>query len=54
MRIRRAIIIPAILALSASGSILVASAAPAVAAQASSAHVLAMSSSAIPDVLHSG
>ena len=39
MRIRRAIIIPAILALSAAGSILAGSAAPVAAAQASSAHV---------------
>jgi hypothetical protein len=50
MRIRRAVIIPAILALGAAGSILAGSAAPAVAAQAPSAHVLAMS----PEVLHSG
>jgi hypothetical protein len=38
MRIGRAIIIPAILALSTAGSILVASGVPAVAAQAPSAH----------------
>jgi hypothetical protein len=42
MRIRRSIIIPAILALSAAGSILAGSTAPAVAA-GGSAHVVAMS-----------
>jgi hypothetical protein len=41
MRIKRTIIIPAILALSAAGSILAGSAVPAVAAQAPAAHVLA-------------
>jgi hypothetical protein len=40
MPIRRTIIIPAILALSAAGSILAGSALPAVAAQAPAAHVL--------------
>ena len=40
MRIRRTIIIPAILALSAAGSILAGSAVPAAAAQAPSAHVV--------------
>ncbi len=39
MLIRRTIIIPAILALSAAGSILAGSAVPAAAAQASGAHV---------------
>jgi len=41
MRISRTVIIPAILALSAAGSILVGSAAPSAAAQAPAAHVLA-------------
>jgi hypothetical protein len=41
MRIRRTIIIPAILALSAAGSILAGSAVPAAAAHAPAAHVLA-------------
>jgi hypothetical protein len=41
MGIKRAIVIPAILALSAAGSILAGSAVPAVAAQAPSAHVVA-------------
>jgi hypothetical protein len=44
MPIRRTIIIPAILALSAAGSILAGSALPAVAAQAPAAHVVATSS----------
>ncbi len=48
MRIRRAVIIPVILALSAAGSILAGSAVPAAAAQAPSAHVLSVSSSATP------
>lgn len=39
MRIKRTVIIPVILALSAAGSILAGSAVPAVAAQASAAHV---------------
>ena len=39
MRIRRAIIIPAILAFGVAGSILAGSAMPAVAVQAASAHV---------------
>jgi len=47
MRIRQAII-PVILALGAAGSILAASAAPVVAAQASSAHAVVSSSHAIP------
>jgi hypothetical protein len=41
MRIRRTIIIPAILALSAAGSILAASTAPAVAAQGTAVHTVA-------------
>jgi hypothetical protein len=41
MRIRRTIIIPAILALSAAGSILAGSAVPAAVAQAPSTHVVA-------------
>ena len=41
MRIRRSVIIPAILALSAAGSILAGSTAPAVAAQGTTAHVVA-------------
>ena len=45
MRIRRAIIIPAILALSAAGSILTGTAASATAAQASSVHVMAAGAS---------
>jgi len=49
MRIGRTVIIPAILALSAAGSILVSSAAPAVAAQASSTQVVA---TATPNVYH--
>jgi hypothetical protein len=39
MRIKRTVIIPVILALSAAGSILAGSAVPAVAAQASTVHV---------------
>jgi hypothetical protein len=41
MHIRRSVVIPAILALAAAGSILVGSAAPAVAAQGTTAHVAA-------------
>ena len=41
MRIKRTIIIPAILALSAAGSILAGSAVPAVGPQASTVHVVA-------------
>jgi len=48
MRIGRAIIIPAILALGVSGSILAGSAGSAVAAQAPSAHVLSVASHASP------
>jgi hypothetical protein len=50
MGIRRAIIIPAILALSAAGSILAGSAVPAVAAQAPSAHVVTVA----PNVFYHG
>jgi len=50
MRIKRTIIIPAILALGAAGSILAGSAVPAVAAQAPPAHVLA----AAPHVYYNG
>ncbi len=50
MRIGRTVIIPAILALSVAGSILVGSAAPAVAAPAHSAHVVA----AAPETYHWG
>ena len=42
MRIGRSIIIPAILALSAAGSILVGSTAPATVAQGTTAHVVTM------------
>lgn len=45
MRIKRAIIIPAILTLSATGLILAGSAAPAIAAQAPAAQALTASSS---------
>jgi hypothetical protein len=48
MRIRRTIIMPAILALSAAGSILAGSAVPAVAAQAPTAHVLSTAAYASP------
>ncbi len=54
MRIRRAVIIPAMLALGAAGSILAGSAAPVAAAQAPSAHVLAAASSASPNILYYG
>jgi ABC-type oligopeptide transport system substrate-binding subunit len=43
MRIRRSVIIPAILALSAAGAILAGSTAPAVAAQGTTAYVAAIS-----------
>lgn len=51
MRIGRAII-PAILALSAAGSILASSAIPVAVAQAPAAHALAASSSASPNVFY--
>jgi hypothetical protein len=54
MPIRRAIIIPAILALSAAGSILAGSAVPAAVAQAPTAHVLSVASSAHPNVYYHG
>jgi hypothetical protein len=54
MRIGRAIIIPAILALSAAGSILAGSAVPAAAAQAPNVHVVSVTSSAIPHVYYWG
>lgn len=54
MRIGRAIIVPAILALSAAGSILAASAAPAAAAQGPAAHVAAATFSMHPDVYYNG
>ena len=55
MRIRRTIIIPAILALSAAGSILAGSAVPAAAALASSAHVVAVwPLHAVPHTYYSG
>ena len=50
MRIRRTIIIPAIMALSAAGSILSGSAGPAATAQAPAVHVLA----AAPNSLYHG
>ncbi len=49
MRIGRTVIIPAILALSAAGAILVGSAVPAVATQAPSTHVAA---TATPNTYH--
>ena len=52
MRIKQSIIIPAILALSAAGSIAVSSAV--VAAAAPTAQVLAASSSAHPQMFHDG
>jgi len=54
MRIGRTIIIPAILALSAAGSILAGSVAPAAVAQAHSSHVVVTASSASPDTYHWG
>jgi hypothetical protein len=54
MRIKRAVIIPAILALSAAGSILAGSAMPVAAAQAPTAHVLAVAASASPNTYHHG
>jgi hypothetical protein len=52
MRIGRAIVIPAILALGAAGSILAASAVPAAAAQASSAQVQSSSTSSTTNVFY--
>jgi hypothetical protein len=48
MRIRRAILIPAIVALSAAGSFLAGSAVPMATAQAHSAHVHVVANSAVP------
>ncbi len=54
MRIRRAIIIPAILALGAAGSVLSASGMSVAAGHAPSAHVQAAGSSATPDIYYHG
>jgi hypothetical protein len=54
MRIRRTIIIPAILALGAAGSILASSAAPAAIAQAPAVHVLAAAPKAAPNSFYHG
>jgi hypothetical protein len=54
MRIKRAIIIPAILALSGAGSILAGSAVPVAAAQAPSAYVQAATVPAIPQTWYHG
>jgi len=54
MPIRRTIIIPAILALSAAGSILAGSAIPVAAAQAPSAHVQVATASVAPQLLYRG
>ena len=54
MRIGRKIIIPAILALSAAGSIAAGSAIPAVAAQAPSVQVVAGAPSAHPNFFYRG
>lgn len=54
MRAVRVIIIPAILALSAAGSIVAGSAVPAAAAQATSVHVLSTTHSASPDTYYQG
>lgn len=51
MRIRRAVIVPAILTLGAAGSVLTTSAVPLMATQASSAYVLA-ATSAKPDFVY--
>ncbi len=53
-RIVITVIAPAILALSAAGSILAGTAAPAVAAQAPAAHALAAAGSAAPRVYYNG
>jgi hypothetical protein len=52
MSIRRTIIIPAILALGAAGSILAGSAVPAAVAQAPAAHVLAATSAVHPSIYY--
>ena len=54
MRIRRAILIPAILTLTAAGSVLAGSAAPMAAAQAPGAHALATASSMRPAFVYDG
>jgi hypothetical protein len=54
MVIRRTIVIPIILALSAAGSALAVSAVPATAAQAPSAHVTAAASAMKPAFLYHG
>jgi hypothetical protein len=54
MPIRRAIIIPAILALSAAGSILAGSAVSVAVAQAPAVHVVAAGPHAIPDTWYEG
>ena len=54
MRTGRTIIIPAILALSAAGSIAVGAAVPAMAAQASSVQVVAAAPSAHPNTFYHG
>jgi hypothetical protein len=54
MRIRRAIIIPAILMFGAAGSTLAVSVVPAAAAQAPSAHVLAATASMRPAFVYHG
>jgi hypothetical protein len=52
MRIGRAIIIPAIIALGAAGSILSASAMPAAAGHAPSVHIQASGTSPVPKVFY--
>lgn len=54
MRIGRTIIIPAILALGVTGSVLSSSAATAAAGHAPSSHVLAATSAPAPDVYYRG
>jgi hypothetical protein len=54
MRIKRAILIPAIVALSAAGSFLAGSAVPVAAAQTHSAHVHAVAISVSPDTFYNG
>lgn len=52
MRIRRAIIVPAILALGVAGSVLAGSATPVAAGLAASVHVQAAASSAAPNTFY--
>ncbi len=54
MRIGRAVIIPAILALSAAGSILSAAAVPATTVAAPTAHVLVVAAAAHPNMFYRG